>query len=74
MGKQIKLTAKDGVTIGAYEAAPKGIARGGLVVLQEIFGVNQPYPQRRRRFRRAGLSCHRAGALRSRRAGRRTWL
>jgi carboxymethylenebutenolidase len=40
MGKQIKLTAKDGVTIGAYEAAPEGEKRGGLVVLQEIFGVN----------------------------------
>ncbi|MDR3408575.1 MAG: dienelactone hydrolase family protein [Methylovirgula sp.] len=37
----IKLTAKDGVTIGAYEAAPEGRARGGLVVLQEIFGVNR---------------------------------
>ncbi len=41
MGKQIKLTAKDGVTIGAYEALPQGEKRGGLVVLQEIFGVNQ---------------------------------
>jgi carboxymethylenebutenolidase len=40
MGKQIKLTAKDGVTIGAYEAVPEGETRGGLVVLQEIFGVN----------------------------------
>jgi carboxymethylenebutenolidase len=40
MGKQIKLTAKDGVTIGAYEAVPHGETRGGLVVLQEIFGVN----------------------------------
>ena len=29
------------MTIGAYEAAPKGIARAGLVVLQEIFGINQ---------------------------------
>jgi carboxymethylenebutenolidase len=40
MGKQIKLTAKDGVTIDAYEAVPHGETRGGLVVLQEIFGVN----------------------------------
>ncbi len=41
MGKGIKLTAKDGVTIGAYEAVPEGEVRGGLVVLQEIFGVNR---------------------------------
>jgi carboxymethylenebutenolidase len=41
MGKLIKLTAKDGVTIGAYEAVPEGETRGGLVVLQEIFGVNR---------------------------------
>jgi carboxymethylenebutenolidase len=40
MGKQIKLTAKDGVTIGAYEAPAQGEKRGGLVVVQEIFGVN----------------------------------
>lgn len=40
MGEKIKLTAKDGVTIGAYCARPSGKPRGGLVVLQEIFGVN----------------------------------
>jgi len=40
MGQMIKLTTKDGVTIGAYESAPTGNSRGGLVVLQEIFGVN----------------------------------
>lgn len=40
MGQMIKLTAKDGVTIGAYESVPTGNTRGGLVVLQEIFGVN----------------------------------
>jgi len=41
MGTLIKLTARDGVTIGAYEAVPAGETRGGLVVLQEIFGVNR---------------------------------
>jgi carboxymethylenebutenolidase len=40
MGRMIKLTGKDGATIGAYEALPDGNTRGGLVVLQEIFGVN----------------------------------
>lgn len=40
MSQTIKLTAADGVTIDAYRADPAGTPRGGLVVLQEIFGVN----------------------------------
>jgi carboxymethylenebutenolidase len=40
MGTTIKLTAADSVTIDAYRADPAGSPRGGLVVLQEIFGVN----------------------------------
>ena len=40
MGEMIKLTTKDGATIGAYKAEPSGKARAGIVVLQEIFGVN----------------------------------
>jgi carboxymethylenebutenolidase len=36
----ISLTAADGHHFSAYQAAPKGAARGGLVVVQEIFGVN----------------------------------
>jgi carboxymethylenebutenolidase len=40
MGETIKLTAKDGVTISAYQAAPAGKPKGAMVVLQEIFGVN----------------------------------
>ncbi len=41
MGEQIKLTCKDGVTIGAYLARPEGKPKGAVVVLQEIFGANQ---------------------------------
>src|SRR5690349_5069207 len=42
MGQTIKLTASDGQTLTAYEVAPKqGKHRGGLVVIQEIFGVNE---------------------------------
>lgn len=37
----IKLTAKDGFEVGAYEAKPAAAARGSVVVIQEIFGVNQ---------------------------------
>jgi carboxymethylenebutenolidase len=41
MGQTINLTAKDGHKLSAYEAKPAGKARGGLVMIQEIFGVNQ---------------------------------
>ena len=40
MSRTIKLTTDDGVTIGAYRADPPGKPKGGIVVLQEIFGVN----------------------------------
>ena len=40
MGHWIELTAADGATISAWRAEPKGAPRGGLVVVQEIFGVN----------------------------------
>ena len=40
MGKAIELTAADGHQFGAYVAEPAGRPRGGLVVIQEIFGVN----------------------------------
>jgi carboxymethylenebutenolidase len=40
MSQTIKLTAADGATIDAYRADPAGTPKGGLVVLQEIFGVN----------------------------------
>ncbi|MEM1436824.1 MAG: dienelactone hydrolase family protein [Pseudomonadota bacterium] len=37
---KISLTGADGVEISAYEASPEGAAKGGVVVIQEIFGVN----------------------------------
>ena len=40
MGKQISLVAADGFKLGAYRADPAGPAKGGVVVIQEIFGVN----------------------------------
>jgi len=40
MGETIKLKAKDGATISAYKASPSGKPKGGMVVCQEIFGVN----------------------------------
>jgi carboxymethylenebutenolidase len=41
MGEHLTLTASDGFELGAYRAAPAGTARGGVVVIQEIFGVNE---------------------------------
>jgi carboxymethylenebutenolidase len=40
MGNFIDLKAADGFTFPAYIAQPQGQARGAVVVLQEIFGVN----------------------------------
>ena len=39
MGKMIRLKAKDGHELDAYLAEPKGKPKGGIVVVQEIFGV-----------------------------------
>ncbi len=41
MGKQFSLTAKDNHKLGAYRADPQGAPKGGMVVIQEIFGVNK---------------------------------
>jgi carboxymethylenebutenolidase len=40
MGNMIELKAVDGHTFAAYVAQPSGKAKGAVVVLQEIFGVN----------------------------------
>ena len=41
MGRKLSLTAADGHRLGAYRADPVGTARGRVVVIQEIFGVNR---------------------------------
>ena len=40
MGQTIELKAADGHVFPAYVAQPAGTPKGGIVVLQEIFGVN----------------------------------
>jgi len=40
VGKDITLTASDKFQLGAYRADPAGVPKGGVVVIQEIFGVN----------------------------------
>jgi carboxymethylenebutenolidase len=40
MGEMITLTAEDKFKLAAYRAKPSGTPRGGVVIIQEIFGVN----------------------------------
>ncbi len=39
-GRHMKLRAADGHELGAYRSEPASRPRGGVIVLQEIFGVN----------------------------------
>jgi len=41
MAQDVTLTSADGFRLGAARADPEGEVRGGVVVIQEIFGVNQ---------------------------------
>ncbi len=40
MGKTVTLTAEDGFELSAYRAGPEGEAKGSVVVVQEIYGVD----------------------------------
>ena len=40
MGESIDLQASDGHRLGAYRAVPSGTPKGGIVIVQEIFGLN----------------------------------
>lgn len=40
MGESIRIEAQDGFSLGAYQAQPQGAPKGAVVVIQEIFGVN----------------------------------
>ena len=56
MGKSLKLTASDGHELGAYRADPAGKPKGGVVVVQEIFGVNHHIRSVCDRFAAEGFS------------------
>ena len=64
MGKHFTLTAADSHQLGAYRADPAGAPKGGIVVIQEIFGVNQHIRKVCDRLRRGRLRRGRAGAVR----------
>jgi carboxymethylenebutenolidase len=38
-GSMIRMTMSDGAEVGVYHAEPQGPRRGGLVLVQEIFGI-----------------------------------
>jgi carboxymethylenebutenolidase len=40
MGEWIQLKSRDGFELSAWRETPEGAPRGGVVVVQEIFGVN----------------------------------
>ncbi len=40
MGEFFRVTAEDGVELSAYVARPAGEAKGAVIVVQEIFGIN----------------------------------
>lgn len=40
-GQMIRMQMSDGAEIGVYHVEPKGERRGGLVLIQEIFGVTE---------------------------------
>lgn len=50
----VRLTAADGVTFEAFRASPKADAKGGLVILQEIFGVTDQLKNVVRSYARDG--------------------
>ncbi len=54
MGSQITLSGSDGFQFSAYQAEPEGPARGAVVVIQEIFGVNSHIREVADRYAAAG--------------------
>ena len=54
MSERIEITASDGFTLGAYLARPEGTPRAGVVVIQEVWGVNKWVRSVADRFARHG--------------------
>ena len=55
MGIHLTLTASDGHSFDAYRADPVGTPKGGIVVIQEIFGVNAHIREVTERFAAEGF-------------------
>ncbi len=65
MGKHFTLTSSDSFKLGAYRADPSGAAKGGIVVIQEIFGVNHHIRAVCDRLAGEGYAAAGAGGVRS---------
>jgi carboxymethylenebutenolidase len=56
VGQDIKLKGSDGFQLGGYRADPAGTPKAGIVVIQEIFGVNHHIRAVCDRFANAGYA------------------
>jgi carboxymethylenebutenolidase len=54
MGEMTELTTGDGHTLAAYRADPAGTPKGGLVIIQEIFGMTGQMKRCTDRYAEAG--------------------
>lgn len=54
--QMVRVTASDDFTFDAYQAKPEGESKGGLVILQEIFGVTDQMKSVADRYAAQGLS------------------
>ena len=55
MGEWIQLKSSDGFAFSAWREAPEGSSRGGVIVVQEIFGVNHHIRSVVHRFAASGF-------------------
>lgn len=53
-GQMITFTGKDGAEVGAYHVKPDGARLGGLVLVQEIFGVTDHIKEQADKFAAVG--------------------
>ena len=56
-GTMTKMKMSDGAEIGVYHVDPVGALRGGLVVIQEIFGVTEHIKETADKFAAEGYEC-----------------
>lgn len=57
MGERLKLKTSDGFDLNAYKAVPAGKAKGGVVLLQEVWGLNRWIRSEVDRYAAAGYVC-----------------
>ncbi len=54
MGSMIRIKSRDGFEFDAYQAQPAGPRKGGVIVIQEIFGLSDHIKEMTDRFGAAG--------------------